>query len=92
MKGYLLFKDGHREPMEDRYVGCLNYIRPRNENGRILETTFTAEDDVVDGCIVYREGETVDKTEAYNEAARKNREQTAKVFQAGLDALAKERE
>lgn len=65
MKGVFLYKDGTRVPMPDEFVGCQKYIKPFSENGRLFEREFVADNDVVDGVIVYREGQTTDRTEQY---------------------------
>jgi hypothetical protein len=85
MKGYLLFKDGRRQEMEPGAVGCIRFHRPfRTEDGRYLETVFVAQDDIVDGCIIYEEAETTDRTEAYHKAAEVQNKRFWGVIRKGL--------
>lgn len=85
MKGYLVFKDGRRREMDKQYVGCLRHHVPtKGPNGTILETVFEAEPEIVDGCVLYLEKETIDITERMAEARRQNEERRWAVIRKGL--------
>lgn len=85
MKGFLVFKDGRREPLDSRYVGCQRFHQPHyGPNGSYLETIFEADAELEDGAVLYREVETNDKTETYARAVQENDRRTWDVIRRGL--------
>jgi hypothetical protein len=85
LKGVYVWKDGRREPVEERCVGGNTIHRPRVEGGHHVETLFHADGDLEGGdTIVYREGETRNIDREMAEARRRNEENTWNVIRRGL--------
>jgi len=67
VKGWLVFKDGRREALAAKYVGCQRFHQPhRGPDGSFLETIFEASPVRQEGgAILYLETETRDVTESW---------------------------
>ena len=68
MKAVLVYADGRREQTD--VGGGVYIVQPKLVGGRWWERRFEAQDDLVDGCLAYREVSFEDKTEEHEGSAR----------------------